>query len=74
MRGLIFDEFCDRQRFAKICKNEGKGLQKAILALQPTTPRQTTILELFAAKRFIPADASQYKPIETVGRQLGKIR
>ena len=45
-----------------------------ILALQPTTPRQTTILELFAAKRFIPADASQYKPIETVGRQLGKIR
>ena len=49
-------------------------LQKAILALQPTTPRQTTILELFAAKRFIPADASQYKPIETVGRQLGKIR
>ena len=49
-------------------------LQKAILALQPTTPRQTTILELFAAKRFILADASQYKPIETVGRQLGKIR
>jgi phosphonate transport system substrate-binding protein len=49
-------------------------LQKAILAIQPTTPRQTTILELFAAERFIPADASQYRPIETVGRQLGKIR
>lgn len=49
-------------------------LQKAILAIQPSTPRQTTILELFAAKRFIPADASQYKAIETVGRELGKIR
>ena len=49
-------------------------LQKAILAIQPTTPRQTTILELFAAKRFVPAQASQYKPIETVGRELGKIR
>lgn len=49
-------------------------LQKAILAIQPSTPRQATILELFAAKRFIPAEASQYKPIETVGRQLGKIR
>ena len=49
-------------------------LQKAILAIQPSTPRQATILELFAAERFIPADASQYKPIETVGRQLGKIR
>lgn len=49
-------------------------LQKAVLAIQPTTPRQTTILELFAAKRFVPAQASQYKPIETVGRELGKIR
>jgi len=49
-------------------------LQKAILAIEPSTPRQVTILELFAAKRFIPADASQYKPIETVGRELGKIR
>ena len=49
-------------------------LQRAILAIQPSTPRQTTILELFAAKRFIPADSSQYKAIETVGRELGKIR
>ena len=49
-------------------------LQKAILGIQPTTPRQITILELFAAKRFIAAEASQYKPIETVGRELGKIR
>jgi len=49
-------------------------LRKAILAIQPTTSRQATILELFAAKRFIPAEASQYEPIERVGRELGKIR
>lgn len=49
-------------------------LREAILAIQPTTPRQATILELFAAKRFIPAEASQYEPIERVGRELGKIR
>ena len=62
----------------KLDQRFGKGfttrLQKAILGLQPTTPRQVTILELFAAKRFIPAEASQYKPIEKVGRELGKIR
>ena len=56
----------------------GKGfttkLQKAFLALTPTNERQKTILELFAAKRFIPAQESQYQPIEKVGRQLGKIR
>ena len=49
-------------------------LRKAILAIQPTTSRQATILELFAAKRVIPTEASQYEPIERVGRELGKIR
>ncbi len=49
-------------------------LREAILAIAPTTPRQATILELFAAERFIPAEASQYEPIERVGRELGKIR
>jgi phosphonate transport system substrate-binding protein len=44
------------------------------LGLTPTNLRQKTILELFAAKRFIPAQESQYQPIEEVGRQLGKIR
>jgi phosphonate transport system substrate-binding protein len=56
----------------------GKGftskLQQSILGLTPTSKRQKTILELFAAKRFIPAQESQYQPIEQVGRQLGKIR
>ena len=56
----------------------GKGftskLQQSILGLTPTSKRQKNILELFAAKRFIPAQESQYQPIEQVGRQLGKIR
>ncbi len=56
----------------------GKGfttkLQKVIVELTPKTDRQRTILELFSAKRFIPAQESEYKPIEEVGRKLGKIR
>ena len=59
------------QRFGKGFKTK---LQKAIWGLTPTTKRQKTILELFAAKRFIPAQESAYQPIEKVGRQLGKIR
>ena len=56
----------------------GKGfttkLQQAMFGLTPTSERQKNILELFSAKRFIPAQESQYQPIEEVGRQLGKIR
>ena len=59
------------QRFGKGFTNK---LQKAILGLTPTNERQKIILELFAAKRFISAQESQYQPIEEVGRQLGKIR
>lgn len=49
-------------------------LQKAILGIKPTSTNGKTILDLFAAKAFIPATASQYGSIESVGRQLGKIR
>ena len=56
----------------------GKGfttkLQQAMFGLTPTSERQKNILDLFSAKRFIPAKESQYQPIEEVGRQLGKIR
>ncbi len=62
----------------KLDQRFGKGfttkLQKAILGLTPTSERQKNILELFAAKRFIPAQESEYQSIEQVGRQLGKIR
>ena len=58
-------------------KRFGKGfttkLQKALLGIQPTGNGKT-VLELFGAEKFIPASASQYRAIETVGRELGKIR
>ena len=56
----------------------GKGftskVQKVILGLRPTNSRQASILKLFSAKVFIPAQESEYKPIEDVARQLGKVR
>jgi len=45
-----------------------------LLKISPTTPRGETILELFGATQFIPAQNSDYDKIEAVGRQLGKIR
>ena len=49
-------------------------VQSALLDLSPETPRVSTILELFGAKRFIQAENDDYVMIETVGRELGKIR
>ena len=48
-------------------------LQKAILGIEPKGDGKT-ILNLFAAERFIPATATQYQSIESVGKQQGKIR
>ena len=49
-------------------------VQNALLSLTPTTERGALVLELFGAKRFIPAQNEDYSKIEAVGRQLGKIR
>ena len=49
-------------------------VQTALLAITADTPRGETILELFGAAEFIPAQNSDYNKIEAVGRQLGKIR
>ena len=49
-------------------------VQNALLSLTPTTELGTIVLELFGAKRFIPAQNEDYSKIEAVGRQLGKIR
>lgn len=49
-------------------------LQTALLDLSTDTENGATILELFGAERFIPAKDEDYVMIETVGRQLGKIR
>ena len=49
-------------------------LQSALLDLSADTENGAKILELFGAERFIPAKDEDYVMIETVGRQLGKIR
>ena len=59
------------QRFGKGFTNK---VQAALLQISPTTARGETILELFGAAEFIPAQNSDYDKIEAVGRQLGKIR
>ena len=51
-----------------------KKSQKALIALRPSNRKQKQILELFGARQFIVAPASQYGVIESVGRTLGKIR
>ena len=50
------------------------NLQSALLQLSADTENGAAILELFGAERFIPAEDDDYVMIETVGRQLGKIR
>ena len=49
-------------------------VQSALLGLTPETERGSTILEMFGAETFIPAQNSSYAMIESVGRELGKIR
>jgi phosphonate transport system substrate-binding protein len=49
-------------------------LRGAILSWRPSNPQQKQILELFGAQQFTGAKAADYKRIEQVGRQIGKIR
>ena len=49
-------------------------MQNALLSLSAETEAGSEILELFGAERFIPARDEDYKKIESVGRDLGKIR
>ena len=51
-----------------------KALQRAILALDIRKPSEADVLALFGAKRFVPTTASNYKKIESIGRELGLIR
>jgi len=59
------------QRFGK---GFTKRLQLAILNWKPTTPQRQQILSLFGAEQFTTADPADYKQIEQVGRQIGRIR
>ncbi len=59
-------------------KRFGKGfttkLRGAILSWRPSDPEQKQILGLFGAQQFTTVKAGEYKKIEQVGRQIGKIR
>lgn len=56
----------------------GKGftgkLAAAIIGWRQTDPEQKQILSLFGAQQFTGVNRAQYKQIEAVGRQIGKIR
>ena len=49
-------------------------LKSVILNLDIKKKSHKQILDMFNAKRFINAEASQYKNIEEIGRKLNKIR
>jgi phosphonate transport system substrate-binding protein len=49
-------------------------LRGAILGWRPSNPEQKAILDLFGAQQFTGARAADYRRIEQVGRQIGKIR
>jgi phosphonate transport system substrate-binding protein len=49
-------------------------LRGTILSWRPSNPQQKQILALFGAQQFTGAKAGDYRRIEQVGRQIGKIR
>lgn len=51
-----------------------KKVQTALLKLDPSVPEQKEILDLFGAQKFIGTQNSNYAQIETVGREIGKIK
>ena len=51
-----------------------KKVQTALLKLNPNVPEQKEILDLFGAQKFIATQNSNYAQIETIGREIGKIK
>ena len=49
-------------------------VKAALLKLDASDPEQAEILELFGAKKFIETKNDNYKQIEEVGREIGKIQ
>jgi len=49
-------------------------VEKAFLSLDGDTEREKTILGLFGAEEFIPTENANYRKIEAVGRQIGRIK
>ena len=63
---------------ANLDQRFGKGfsakLRQSIISWRPTDPEQKQILSLFGAQQFTTVKPGEYKQIEQVGRQIGKIR
>lgn len=59
-------------------KRFGKGftnkVKTSLINLSKYNKRQKEILDLFGAEKFIQASNEQYKNIELIGRQIGKIK
>jgi phosphonate transport system substrate-binding protein len=51
-----------------------KKVQNAFFKLDANNPEHKEILDLLAAKKFIPTKDSNYAQIEAVGREIGKIK
>ncbi len=49
-------------------------VQQAFLNLDPSNPEHQEILSLFGANQFIPTENSNYRTIEEIGREIGKIK
>ncbi|MBV8884884.1 MAG: putative selenate ABC transporter substrate-binding protein [Chroococcidiopsidaceae cyanobacterium CP_BM_RX_35] len=51
-----------------------KKVQTTLLKLNPKVPEQKEILDFFGAQKFITTQNSNYAQIETIGREIGKIK
>ena len=60
-----------KERYGKDFVNK---VQAAFLKLDPKVPEQKEILDLLQASKFIPTKNENYKQIEEIGRQIGKIK
>ncbi len=49
-------------------------VKEAFLDLDPNNPEDKEILDLFGATRFIPTENANYAQIESVAREIGKIK
>ncbi|WP_315789982.1 putative selenate ABC transporter substrate-binding protein [Fischerella sp. JS2] len=51
-----------------------KKVQAAFFKLDPKVPEQKEILDLLQASKFIPTQNENYRQIEEIGREIGKIK
>jgi phosphonate transport system substrate-binding protein len=49
-------------------------VSQTFLKMDPNTPEHQEILELFSAEKFIVTNNDNYRQIEAVGREIGKIQ